>query len=324
MTEVLVDEHGDPSVLSVSAGADPDRAPGEVPVDVAAAGVNFADLAKRRGEYPGGPQPPYIPGIEIAGRVADGTDDDRFAVGDRVMAYVDRGGYAERATADPERTFPVPDGLSLVEAAAVPIQWLTAHNVLFEWGGLDASERVLVLAGAGGVGSAAVQLASAAGADVIATASTTDKRAFARELGAARAIDYTDADLAEAIYAHTDGAGVDLVLDGVGGSAFQAGLDALAAGGRIVTFGFASGEAPRVSTPRLLFGNHSVAGYHLGEAADREPDRALGAMADIRERIVDGEVAPVVDRTFPLDAAADAHRYVADRQTTGAVVLEVR
>jgi NADPH2:quinone reductase len=324
MNTILVDEYGGRAVLSTAARPDPEPDPDELLVDVAAAGVNFADLAKRRGAYPGGPQPPYTPGIEVAGRVAESDAEADFAVGDRVMAYVRRGGYAERATADPERTVRVPDALSLIEAAAVPIQWLTAHNALFEWGGLAGDDRVLVLAGAGGVGSAAVQLAGGAGAAVLATASTTEKRAFARELGADYAIDYADADLTDAVEAHTDGAGVDLVLDGVGGSAFEASLDALAPGGRIVTYGVASGDVPSVSTTRLLFENRSVVGYHLGEAADREPARVFGAMADVREQIAAGAVEVHVDRTFPLAAAADAHRYVADRRTTGAVVIEVQ
>jgi NADPH2:quinone reductase len=323
MNSALVDELGDPSVLSTTARPDPERGPDELLVDVAAAGVNFADLAKRRGAYPGGPRPPYTPGVEVAGRVAESDAEADFAVGDRVMAYVRRGGYAERTTADSERSFRVPDALSLVEAAAVPIQWLTAHNALFEWGALAGDDRVLVLAGAGGVGSAAVQLAGAAAAEVLATASTAEKRAFARDLGADRAIDYADAGLADAVEAHTDGAGVDLVLDGVGGDAFEASLDVLAPGGRVVTYGVASGEVPSVSTTRLLFENRSVVGYHLGEAADREPARVFGAMADVRERIAAGAVEIHVDRTFPLAAAADAHRYVADRRTTGAVVLDV-
>lgn len=323
MRAVRVDEHGDPSVLSLAEVPAPEVSPGTVRIDVATAGVNFADLAKRRGTYPDGPTPPYTPGIEAAGRVAAAGEETPFATGDRVMAYAPTGGYAEQVVVDADRVFPVPDGLSLATAAGVPVQWLTAHNTLFEWGGLVADERVLVLAGAGGVGSAAVQLATTAGADVLATASTSEKRAFVRELGADHAIDYVDEDMAAAVRKTTGGAGVDLVLDGVGGEAFRASLDALAPGGRIVAYGLASGEVPRVSTPRLLFENHAVLGYHLGHAADHQPDRVFSAMERLDELLAAGTVAVQIDRTFPLEAADRAHEYVRDRKTTGKVVLEV-
>jgi NADPH2:quinone reductase len=188
---------------------------------------------------------------------------------------------------------------------------------------VTATERVLVLAGAGGVGSAAVQLAAEAGATVLATASTAEKRAFAREMGADHAIDYVDDDLARSVRERTDDAGVDLVLDGVGGAAFRASLDALAPGGRIVTYGLASGEVPRVSTPRLLFENHAVLGYHMGHAVEHDPGRVFGAVESLGNLIASGAVAVHVDRTFALDAADRAHEYVRDRKTTGKVVLEV-
>lgn len=322
MRAVKVDEYGAPPVLSTESVTDPEPGPNELLVDVAAAGVNFADLAKRRGAYPCGPDPPYTPGIEVAGRVAAAAD-GQFSEGDRVMAYVPRGGYAERVVASVDRTFAVPDAISLTEAAGVPIQWLTAHNALFEWGDLSEGERVLVLAGAGGVGSAAVQLAADAGATVLATASTAEKRAFAAEIGADYALAYGDGGLAAAIAERTDRTTVDLVLDGVGGDAFDESLDALAPGGRIITYGVASGGVPRVSTSRLLFGNHSVLGYHLGRAADNRPDRVFDAMDHVRERFAAGAVTPQVDRVFGLDDAPEAHRYVRNRETTGSVVLDV-
>lgn len=324
MRAVRVEEYGDPSVLSLGETSSPEPDASEVCIDVVAAGVNFADLAKRRGEYPDGPTPPYTPGIEAVGRVAVAGSETPFERGDRVMTYAPSGGgYAERVVAASRVVFPVPDDLPLVEAAGVPVQWLTAHNVLFEWGDLSAGERVLVLAGAGGVGSAAVQLAADAGAEVLGTASTADKRAFTRELGADRAIDYVDDDLTAAVDDYTGGGGVDLVLDGVGGDAFRASLDALAPGGRIVAYGLASGEVPRVSTPRLLFGNHSVLGFHLGEAVERDPERTLQPMASLTRRLADGDVSVRLDRTFDLEAASAAHEYVRERNTTGKVVLEV-
>lgn len=322
MRAIEVPRHGDASVLTPTERPRPTPGPGEVAVDVVAAGVNFADVAKRRGEYPDGPEPPYVPGIEVAGRVAatgqSGTT--AFAVGDGVAAYVDEGGYAGRVVADAGRTFAVPEGVGLQAAAALPIQWLTAHNALFEWGGLTDGERVLVLAGAGGVGSAAVQLAATRDVHVLATASTPAKRSFAVECGADDAIGYDE--LAGAVASATDGEGVDLVLDGVGGEAFDESLDALAHGGRIVAYGLASGDVPRVSTPQLLFGNHAVVGYHLGRAVEHEPERAFGAVEAVADLLDAGDVEVRIDRTLPLERAADAHEHMEARETRGKVLLE--
>lgn len=319
MRAIEVAEHGDASVLTPAERPVPEPPAGEVLIDVAAAGVNFADVVKRRGTYPDGPSPPYVPGIEVAGTVRETGAGADLTRGEDVAAYVDGGGYAELATAPASRTFPIPDGLSTREAAAVPIQWLTAHNALFEWGGLEPGERVLVHAGAGGVGSAAVQLAARVeNVDVVATASTESKRAFARDRGADRALAYDELGAAE-----PDGPsqGVDLALDGVGGSAFDDALDALAPGGRIVAYGLASGEVPRVSTPRLLFGNHAVIGYHLGRAVDHEPDRVLGAYDDVATAIASGDASVEIDRTIPLERAEEAHRRLEERETCGTVLL---
>lgn len=324
MRAVQVAEHGDSSILTVAERSRPDLDSEQVRIDVAAAGVNFADIAKRRGTYPGGPSPPYAPGIEVAGQVdAVGDAVEEFAPGDRVMAYVLRGGYAEAVAVDAAQVRRVPEALSLRAAAGVPIQWLTAHNALFEWGGLAAGETVLVLAAAGGVGSAAVQLAATrTDATVLGAASTAEKRSFVAGLGADETIDYVDRDIADAVEKATDGAGVDLVLDGVGGDAFEGSVDVLASGGRIVTYGLASGDVPRVSTPRLIFGNHSVLGYHLGEAADRVPDRVFGAFDPVLSALSAGEVAVEIDRVFDLTDAAAAHEHVEDRKTRGKVLLE--
>lgn len=321
MRTVTATAHGDPSVLSVDESPRPDPGAGEVRIAVERAGVNFADVEKRRGRYPDGPAPPYVPGIEVSGRIdAVGPGVDRRD-GERVAAILDCGGYAEYAVAPADALLPVPDGVDLAAAAGIPVQFLTAHNALFEWGGLEPGERVLVHAAAGGVGSAAVQLAADAGATVFGTASTAEKLAVAADLGVDHPIDYTDADVAGAIDDLTDGAGVDLVLDGVGGDAFYAGLDALADCGRIVAYGMASGTVPTVSTPRLLFENRRVIGYHLGHALDHAPDRVRAGLDRLTDRFAAGAIRVVVGREYPLDAAADAHRALAARETTGKVLL---
>lgn len=320
---VVASEYGDADVLSVQQRERPEPATEEVLVDVAAAGVNFADVAMRRGEYPEGPTPPFVPGLEVAGAVASAGDDTDWSAGDRVAALTGGGGYADAATASV--AFAVPDGLSDAEAAGFPVQGLTAHNTLHEWGGLDtedaSGQRVLVHAAAGGVGSLAVQLASHVGADVIGTASTEAKLDFARELGLDHGIQYEDEDVAERVSAITGGEGVDLVLDGVGGRAFDASVEALAPAGTIVSYGMASGSIPTVATPRLFFENQSVVGYHLDHALGHVPERVLPAVERLSDLLSTGAVQVVVDEQFPLAEAAAAHEHVEGRESVGKVVL---
>ncbi|MFB6280870.1 MAG: zinc-binding alcohol dehydrogenase family protein [Haloferacaceae archaeon] len=321
MRAVRVREHGGPSVLSVAEVPRPDPGRGEVRIDVERSGVNFADIEKRRGRYPDPPEPPYVPGIEVAGRIdAVGAGVGRRP-GERVAAIIDRGGYAEYATAPADALIGVPAGVGLGAAAGVPVGCLTAHNALFEWGGLEPGERVLVHAAAGGVGTAAVQLAADAGATVFGTASTAEKLSLAADLGADHAIDYTATDVAARIADITDGEGVDLVLDGVGGDAFYAGLDALADCGRIVAYGLASGDVPTVATPRLLFGNRAVLGYHLGHAREHAPERVRAGLDRLTDRLAAGAVEVTVGAEYPLADAAEAHRAVEARETRGKVLL---
>ncbi|MFB6136744.1 MAG: NADPH:quinone oxidoreductase family protein [Halobacteriaceae archaeon] len=324
MRAVQVSECGDPSVLSVVERPVPEPGPGEVRLAVDAAGVNFADVEQRRGRYPDGPETPFVPGLEVAGTVdAVGADlgDADVAVGDRVAALPDTGGYAEQVVVPVERLFPAPDALSDAAAASYPVQWLTAHNTLFEWGELAADETVLVTAAAGGVGSAAVQLASDAGATVLGAASTAEKRSLASDLGATHAIDYTGADLGERVREVTDGRGVDLVLDGVGGDAFRSGVESLAPFGRVVVYGLASGDVPRVATPRLLFENTSVRGYHLMHALDHRPERVRTAVEPVVSGLTEGRYRVAVDAEYDLADAAVGHRRLEGRESTGKLVL---
>lgn len=322
MRAVEVSEYGDSTVLTPTDLPAPTPSAGEISIDVAAAGVNFADIEHRRGNYPDGPSPPFVPGLEVAGVVTAAPPESDFEIGDRVAALTSSGGYAELATAPVDRTFRIPESLSWTEATALPVQGLTAHNALHEWGDLSPGERVLVHAGAGGVGSLAVQLADAAGATVFATASTQRKRDLTRTLGADHAIDYTETDVAETIQTRTDGAGVNLVIDGVGGTAFAASVEALAPVGRIVTFGMASGSVPTVATPRLFFANQSVVGYHLEHALDHVPERVLSAVPSLIDHLASGQVDVIVDRTVSLDEPQQAHDALATRETVGKVVLE--
>ncbi len=207
------------------------------------------------------------------------------------------------------------------EAAGFPVQFLTAHSCLFGWGGLEEGERVLVQAAAGGVGTAAVQLASNAGAEVFGTASTQEKLDLAADLGCDHPIQYTDVDFRDVVDDETDGEGVDLVLESVGDDVFDRSLDALAHFGRLVTYGVASGVPASVENRRLLFENKRVIGFHLGQASSHDPSRVMAAVPDLTSGFESGDLEVIVGETFPLTEAADAHQFIEDRESHGKVVL---
>lgn len=322
MKTIEVTEYGDSDALEVVERERPEPGEDEVRIDVEAVGINFADIMQRRGSYVGGPEPPYTPGFEAAGTIdAVGEGVDR-EVGERVVAQVGRGAYAEYVTAPAAALFDVPGDVSFEEAAGFPVQFLTAHNCLFEWGDLTGDERVLIHAAAGGVGSAAVQLAREAGAEIFATASTGQKLDLAARLGADHCINYTETDFEAEVNEITEGAGVDLVLDGVGGETTTRSLECLAHFGRVVAYGAASGEPGEVDTRSLLFNNFSVIGYHLGQAMARDPQRVLEAVPDLEGGLRDGSLEVIVGHTFPLEDAAEAHAFIEARKSQGKVVLK--
>ncbi|PSQ26407.1 NADPH:quinone reductase [Halobacteriales archaeon QS_9_68_17] len=322
MKAIEVRAFGTSDELEVVERETPEPGEDQVRIEVEAAGINFADIMQRRGHYEGGPEPTYVPGMEAAGTidaVGEGVDLDE---GDRVIAMTDGGAYTEYAIADPQSLFPIPDGMSFEEAAGFPVQFLTAHGCLFEWGGLEEDERVLIHAAAGGVGTAAVQLASRAGAEVFGTASTEEKLDLAERLGCDHPIQYTEEDFVDRVEETTDDEGVDLVLDGVGGETFSDSLDAVPQFGRVVAYGAASGRPGEVDTATLLFGNKSVIGYHLGRAMVEDPNRVLKAVPDLQEGLQAGELGVVVGEEFALADAAEAHQFIEDRGSTGKVVLK--
>ena len=318
---VEVTEFGDAGTMTVREVEPPEPEAGEVRIEVRAAGINFADIMQRRGHYHGGPEPPYRPGMEVAGvidAVGEGVDRE---TGEAVVSLVDGGGYAGYAVADARGLLEIPGEMGFEAAAGFPVQWLTAHNCLFEWGDVEAGETVLVHAAAGGVGSAAVQLADEAGAEVIGTASTDEKLATASDLGMDHGIRYTETDFVDRVEEFTDGEGVDLVLDGIGGETTDRSLDALRSFGRMVSFGAAGGEPGRPNTADLLFGNKTVIGYHLGRALKQRPTRVMGAVPELTQLLGDGTLEVQVGHTFDLADAAEAHRFIEDRKSSGKVVL---
>lgn len=325
MKAVVAEEHGGPEVLRVTERSIPELGPDEVRIAVAYTSVNFADIEKRRGTYPDretihSPEPPYVPGMEAAGRIVEAGSDTEYERGDRVFVVVEPGCYQESITVPGTRVHEVPDGVNLRTASGT-VQFLTAHNALFEWGELERGETVLVHAGAGGVGTAALQLADNVDCTVYTTASTEEKRALTRELGADRAVDYTTESIRQVAADELDD-GFDLVLDGVGGKTFRRSVRSLASGGRLVTYGLASGDVPSVAAPRLLFDNRSVVGYHLEDASANLPEQVASARRAVLDGFARDELRLVTDESFPLRQAADAHRHVERRQSVGKVLLE--
>ncbi|MWG33568.1 quinone oxidoreductase family protein [Halomarina oriensis] len=321
MQVIEVTEFGGSDTMQVTDRDVPEPGEGEVRIEVRAAGINFADIMQRRGHYQGGPEPTYVPGMEVAGVVDAVGEGVGRSEGDEVVGMVDGGGYAEYVTADASGLFDVPEGMNFEAAAGFPVQFLTAHNCLHEWGGLEEGERVLIHAAAGGVGTAAVQIAREAGAETFGTASTQEKRDLATSLGLDHAIDYTETEFAEEVNDLTDGEGVDLVLDGIGGETTQQSLDCLSHFGRMVSFGAASGEPGHPDTASLLFSNQRVIGYHLGQGMYRAPEKVMSAMPPLMELLGSGALEVQVGETFALEDAAEAHEYIENRESSGKVLL---
>ena len=285
-------------------------------------GVNFADVQARRGAYHGGQQPPFVPGLDCAGTIAAvGPGAEGLRVGQRVAAFPPNGSYAEIVVAPVVTTYALDDAISEDDAASL-LMLVTAYNVLTFAGRFAPGETVLVHAAAGGVGSTAVQMARALGADTIfATAGGAAKCALAREAGADVAIDYLSEDFAQRVLDATNGRGVDVILDSVAGDVFDAGLTALAAFGRIVAFGMASGKPGTVRTNQLHPTNRAVIGYSSGSYRKLRPE-ALRPAVDASLRLVaEGKVHVMVGARFPLRDAAGAHRLVESRASHGKVLL---
>jgi len=324
MKAIVFEDFGAADVLRLDDVAEPELRPTDLLVRNHAAGVNRADIIQRTGGY--GKDSfgdSAIMGLEIAGEVvAIGAEVQGFAVGDRVMGIVGGGGYAEQARIDYRMAMPVPEGMDYVQAAGIPEAFVTAHEAAFHLGRLDAGESVLIHAAASGVGSAAVQLAHAAGARVFATASAS-KLDRVRGLGADVAIDYKTDDFAKTIERETDGKGVDVIVDFIGAPYFERNLASLDFGGRLVEVGLLGG-AKGVSLPldRLLYRHLQI----IGTVMKSRPQRVKQAMTRrFRDRWLhafdDGTLVPVIDRQFPLAEAAEAHRRMESSSGIGKIIL---
>jgi NADPH:quinone reductase-like Zn-dependent oxidoreductase len=338
---VVLTGHGGPEVLRVEERPDPAVGPGEVRIDVRAAGINFADTMARVGLYPDAPKPPCVLGYEIAGEVesvGEGVTD--YKVGDRVVAGTRFGGQASLVTVPAGQVLRLPERLSFEQGAAIPVNYSTAYCGLVVMGGVKEGERALIHAAAGGVGTAAVQIARMRGAEVFGTASA-QKHEAVRSLGATHMIDYRSEDFEEEVRRITGGEGVDVVFDAQGPRSFRKSYRALRPGGRLIMYGLAeasTGEGR--SIPRLIGSlarmplatmpwwkslqvmneNKGVFGLNMLAWWDTEGDidRITGPLV---EEIEAGELEPVVAEAFPFDRAGDAHTFIAERRNIGKVVL---
>ncbi len=323
MRTVEFKEYGGPEVLTLVETVAPEPGPGQVTIDAAYAGVNFADV-KARSEGYRVPRLPFVPGLEVSGRIrAVGDGVQGLRPGQEVAAFLDSGGYAEVVTAPSATVFPLPDGVDLRTGATLPTVLPTAHAVLHEVGRLRAGESVLVQGAAGGVGTVAGQLARAAGAGAVyGVVSSAEKAAYALAHGYDEV--FVGDTFPDGVRRATEGRGVDLVLDPVGGETLRRGLDALAVFGRLVSFGNAGGARPwHVGQPELYPGGRSVAGFSILELAAHAP-ATLRALAERAFRTVtEGQAVLPVTAEFALPDAADAHLLMEGRTSTGKLVLRI-
>ena len=336
MKQVWIPRIGEPEVMELREAPDPSPKAGEVRVRVRASGINFADILARMGLYPDAPKLPAVVGYEVAG-VVDGIGDGVEGVrdGDRVVATTRFGGYSDVVCVPRQAAFAVPDGLDFEAAAAIPVNYLTAWLMLVRLGHVQRGETVLVHACAGGVGLAAVQICRHFGAEIIGTASA-GKHDRLREMGVSACIDYRTRDFQVEVAKLTDGRGVDIALDAIGGNSFTKSYRSLAALGRIFVFGASSvapgpkrsmiaaltqlWKMPSFKPIQLMGHNRGVFGVNLGHLW-QHADELAHMMGEILALVDDGTFTPVVDRAFPLAEAAAAHRYIQDRRNFGKVVL---
>jgi NADPH2:quinone reductase len=322
MRAVLCKELGGPEKLVIEDVPPPPIRPGTVRIAIHAAGVNFADTLLISGQYQDRPPLPFIPGMEVAGIVSElGAGVTHLKVGDRVLSSVGRGAYAQEVVVEADSAHAIPAAMDFVTAAAFPVAYSTSHGA-FAWRGrLRAGESVLVLGASGGVGLTAVEIAKAMGASVIAAAGGAEKLAVAKRAGADHLIDYTREDLRERVKALTDGRGVDVVYDPVGGDAFDQSLRSIAWEGRIIIIGFAAGRIPQIPANLVLVKNIDVIGFFWGSYRRYKPQFQAESFRQLFRWYDDGKLKPHVSHRLPLEQVKDALELLKTRKSTGKVVL---
>jgi NADPH2:quinone reductase len=324
MKAVVCKQFGPPDSLVVEDMPSPHAGPGEVVLSVKAASVNFPDVLIIQNKYQFKPPLPFSPGSELAGVVKEvGAGVAGFKPGDKVMAFTTYGAFAEEVKTEAARLVPLPQGMDFITGAAFLLTYGTSDHALRDRGALRAGETLLVLGAAGGVGLAAIDIGKALGARVIACASSEEKLAVCRGHGADAGINYATEDLRERIKALTEGRGVDVVYDAVGGPYSEPAFRSLAWRGRLLVVGFAAGDIPKLPLNLALLKGASLVGVFWGDFTRREPAQFAQSVRQLGEWYAQGKLRPHVSQTFPLEKAAEALKLMAARQVKGKVVLTV-
>src|ERR1700685_3581845 len=345
MRAMVVRKYGAPEVFEAPERPAPQLKPGEALIRVKAIGVNFADLLQRMGIYPGTPKPPFVPGLEIAGvieKIADSggkpAEGEPLRVGEAVAALTQFNAYAAWVAVPGRQVYRLPAGMSFDDAAAIPVNYLTAYHSMFTMGNLQPGDRILVHGAAGGVGIAAVQLARARGLVIFGTAGPT-KQEYLRKIGVDHAIDYEKNNFVDVVQKFAPD-GIEMVMDAIGGKSFAGSYKCLGPTGRLVVYGFSAAagadgkknairgakallQTPRFHPLKLMARNISIIGVNLG----RMPARGSllrGELDEIFKMYTAGKVKPVIGKTFPLGDAASAHKYIHARKNIGKVILTVK
>jgi len=313
MKAIQINKFGGPDVMEYLDLPDPELKSGEDLIKVTAIGINYADTHQTENSYLSKQELPLVPGIEVVGTTAEGR---------RVLAPVGAGGYAQLAAVNPRAMIEIPVGVTDQQALCMLVQGSTAWHILKTVGHVKAGETVVIHAAAGGVGTIAIQLAKLWGAKVIAVSSSPEKAALTKELGADVTIDAGVIDLAAAMLAANEEKKVDLILEMVGGKTFDASLEVLAPFGRLITYGMASRTPPSSINPALLMGgSKTITGFWLSHCFGKR-ELMNDVIAELFQLVVDGKLRPIIGATFPLSKAADAHRAMLARQTTGKIALD--
>ncbi len=323
MLYIRCEGSGSPDVLVTDKAAIPTPGPGEVLIKVAAAGVNRPDVFQRMGNYPPPPGATDVLGLEVSGTIVGlGGDSGNWSIGDQVCALVASGGYAEFCVAPAPLCLPVPRGLSLIEAAGLPETFLTVWDNVFDRGSLRSGETFLVHGGSSGIGTTAIQLARAFGARVFTTAGNEEKCRFCTNLGADRAINYREEDFVQVVKTLTEGRGVDLVLDMVGGSYIQRNIEALALEGRLVQIAFLQGSNANVDFRSMMAKRLIITGSTLRpRSVEQKAEIAQSLKEKAWPLLETGEVKSIIFRTFPLAQASAAHRLMESSEHIGKIIL---
>jgi len=325
MKALLCKTHGGPDALVYEDAAAPKAGKGQVTIEVHSAGVNFLDTLIIAGKYQDRPPLPFAPGVETGGIVVEvGKGVTGFAVGDHVTAHHRIGGFAEYVTCDVQTVYKIPDDMPFDQAAGFSLTYGTSYHALVDRAALTQGETLLVHGAAGGVGLTAVEIGTRLGARVIGTVGSDEKTAIVRDYGADHVINYTKEDFRDAIKELTDGAGVDIVYDPVGGDVFDRSLSCIAFGARLLVIGFASGRIPALKTNLTLLKGCSILGVYWGEWASRYPKKNRQNFDTMLKWVATGKLRPHVSLHFPLERGAEALKALMSRVSTGKVVIDVK